>query len=358
MEDERHHPYEELGEGLDPRPAALFRHYAPVYTELPAERPMTGAYGPIGAIPLAIARWRWSGRPQVFDCLDANGDGAVDQDELEALGRGLDLLRDDTAGPLDAVSAARWGGAPDLFQVLDADQDGRVTRRELEVGLGPHALRLVHGEPAHGPVLPPGATHGWLGLARWVSFPDREAKARYMARAAEHDAKDPAVIGWARQFMGLPREKRAAAILTYCQRCIRYERDPAWWDLNGNRHGIELLDSSSVGFARGYGDCDLKARMFTALCLACTLRAKTDPVFVGEEGFPHVRAKVLVEDSESAGGGTWEVADPTLVYSRIGYLPRRKLTAFLPEDEGASETGDPGPPNPAVHGFDAGATPT
>ena len=81
-------------------------------------------------------------------------------------------------------------------------------------------------------------------------------------------------------------------------------------------------------------------------------------MFVGEEGFPHVRAKVLVEDSESAGGGTWEVADPTLVYSRIGYLPRRKLTAFLPEDEGTSEAGDPGPPNPAVHGFDAGATPT
>ena len=55
------------------------------------------------------------------------------------------------------------------------------------------------------------------------------------------------------------------AILRFCQECIRYERDPSWHDLHGDRHGIELLDSSAVGLQRRYGDCDLKARLFVAL---------------------------------------------------------------------------------------------
>jgi hypothetical protein len=203
-------------------------------------------------------------------------------------------------------------------------------------------------------------------------FADREAKAKYMSEAARHDAEDPTVRAWARQFLPLPRHKRAGAILRFVQRCIRYERDPAWYDDQGNRHGIELLDSAATGLFRAYGDCDLKARLFVALCLACGVAADIDPVFTGQNGFPHVRARALAELAETAGeeerlfielcracgvradihrvstaqqdvarlrerflaetSGTaderWETADPTIVNSTIGHLPRKALTAF------------------------------
>jgi transglutaminase-like putative cysteine protease len=90
---------------------------------------------------------------------------------------------------------------------------------------------------------------------------------------------------------------------------------------------FELLDSAAVGLHRGYGDCDLKARLFVALCLACGVAAEIEPVFKGETGFPHVRARVLTETSET-GGERWETADPTIVNSTIGHLPRKALTAF------------------------------
>jgi hypothetical protein len=254
-----------------------------------------------------------------------DGDGRVDEEELaRGLGRGLDLVLGDASGPLDE---ATWGGSRAAFRLVDADGDGRVSREEIARSLGRHALRLAHGHPAHGPMLPRGTRYAWRGLARQVVFPSREAKAAYMARAAEDDAGDPIVRDWARQFMPLPEERRAEAILRFCQDCVRYERDPAWHDVEGNRHGIELLDSSSVCLHRGYGDCDAKARLFVALCLACGLRAAIEPVFRGKEGFPHVRARVLVESREAGAPPAWEVADPTIVNSSIGYLPPHPRTA-------------------------------
>ena len=160
-----------------------------------------------------------------------------------------------------------------------------------------------------------------------LNFADREAKAKYMSKAARHDAEDPILLGWARQFNRLPVDKRAAAILRFVQRCIRYERDPAWFDRQGTRHGIELLDSAAVRINRGYGDCDLKARLFVALCIASGVVADIEPVFTGDTGFPHVRARVLRETTETAGE-RWETADPTRVNSTIGHLPRKALTAF------------------------------
>ena len=188
------------------------------------------------------------------------------------------------------------------------------------------AQALLAREALRGFPLPHGSTYGWRGAGRWISFANREAKAAYMADAARHDAHDPAVLAWARAFAGLPRPHREEAILRFAQRCIRYERDPAWYDREGQRHGIELLDSSAVALQRGYGDCDVKARLFVALCLATGVPAEIEPVFQGENGFPHVRARVLRPD-----GRRWQTADPTIVNSTIGKLPRHPLTAFPPE---------------------------
>ena len=192
-----------------------------------------------------------------------------------------------------------------------------------EIAAAPFVDRhVVLGHP-----LPRGAAHGWRGAARWINFPSREAKAAYMADAARHDAHDPAVLAWARTFVTLPRPDREEAILRFVQRCIRYERDPAWYDREGHRHGIEVLESSAVALRRGYGDCDAKARLFVAICLAAGVPAEIEPVFRGENGFPHVRARVLHPD-----GSRWQTADPTIVNSTIGKLPRHPLTALPRED--------------------------
>ena len=313
----------ELGRALERLPPGPLLPYPPVYTELPAVFPVAGASKP----PLALSRWVWSGVPELFDVLDTNEDQAVDEPELaRGLGRGLHLLRGETSGPLDEGG---WEGSREAFALLDGDGDGRVSREEIVRGLGPSAVRLAHGHPAHGPLLPEGTAYGWNGVARSVVFKDRDDKARYMIEAAQHDALDPLVISWAQQFRALPEAARAGAILRFCQNCIRYERDPAWFDEDGVRHGIELLDSSAVGFKRGYGDCDLKARMFVALCLASGVKARISPVFRGENGFPHVRAKVLRSGGEASDPAGWEVADPTIVNSSIGRLPRgQRLTAW------------------------------
>jgi len=335
--------YAQLGYGLDPRAHPPALPFPPVYQPVPDRRPVDGAYGPLEPValaryaPLYCARWRWSGHPDLFDVLDRDGNHVVDETELaEGLGRGLALILGDTAGPL---SADAWEGNRDAFDVIDVDGDGLASLEELEQALGPHALRLAHGHPAHGPALPPGSRYLWRADARRVVFPNRDAKAAYMADAAIHDTEDPRVLAWAPVFRQLPLDERAAAILRFCQHCIRYERDPGIIDPDGTRHGIEVLDSSAVGLDRGYGDCDLKARLFVALCLASGLDAAIEPVFSGRNGFPHVRARVRSAGSETSG--TWdprprpawssrtcgpETADPTIVNSTIGHLPAHPRT--------------------------------
>jgi hypothetical protein len=169
--------------------------------------------------------------------------------------------------------------------------------------------------------LPEGADYAWRGRSHWVTFRNRDDKAHYMADAAVSDVLDPLVLKWAEVFRRLPYRERAPAILRFVQRAIRYERDPAWYDAAGKRHGIEVLDSSAVGLMRGFGDCDVKARLFVALALASGVPARIDPVFRGERGFPHVRNEVWDVDT-----GRWQVADPSIVNSDIGRLPKKSIT--------------------------------
>ena len=259
----------------------------------------------------------------LWDALDWDLDDRLTVDELlDALGpRALDLLAGEAGDPIPRHA---WDGSPEAFDALDENDDGRVDHGELHRGLGRDAIRLLlNGEPP-GPELSPGARYEQRGGGLWVVFPGREAKAQYMAEAAERDARDPAVVSWAQQFIRLPKEERAAAILRYCQLALRYERDPAWYDQAGNRHGIEVLDSSAVLLWRGYGDCDAKTRLFLALCKACGVAARLAPVFTGTDGFPHVRAEVLDEKT-----GRWLIADPSIVNSSIGHLPPHNRTHVL-----------------------------
>jgi transglutaminase-like putative cysteine protease len=142
-----------------------------------------------------------------------------------------------------------------------------------------------------------------------------------MQTGAEHDAKYSAIVReWAQRFLALPYVRRAAAILRFVQRTIEYVRDPATFDAKGRRHGIEVLESSAIVLLRGYGDCDAKARLFVALCLAAGIVAGISPVFTGETGFPHVRAWV-----EASPGSAPSLADPCILNSEIGRIPKHGI---------------------------------
>ena len=126
------------GYGLELRTAApvpgvpRFVHGVPVQAVIVGSPP-----------PLTVPRWRWSGRPELFQALDADCDGIVDEVDLEnALGRGAALVRGEGSAPL---RLAAWQGASPLFHALDRDGDGLVSCNDVETGLGPHAIRLVNG---------------------------------------------------------------------------------------------------------------------------------------------------------------------------------------------------------------------
>lgn len=136
------------------------------------------------------------------------------------------------------------------------------------------------------------------------TFRDIYEKADYLERGAQADAYNGAVVRWARQFDEIEDERlRAESILRFCQICVKYVNDP----------GYEVLDSSEVALVRGFGDCDVKARLFVGLCVASGLEAKTEPIFQGTR-FPHIRAKVRLR-------GAWQSCDPCVVNSSVGQIP-------------------------------------
>jgi hypothetical protein len=194
------------------------------------------------------------------------------------------------------------------------------------------------------PALPAGTRYLLVGVRRHVIFPTRADKVAYMREAGIRDARDPIVLSWAEQFK-LPRPACERAILRFAQLAIRYEHDPSWYDARGKRHGVEVLDSPAVVVHRGFADCDAKERLLRALGLACEVPVEIDPVLVGDNGFPHVRSKVWYTVPElrrwygiNANAPRWLVADPTIVNSTIGNLPRHALTS-IPLD--ASEVSRP-----------------
>jgi transglutaminase-like putative cysteine protease len=145
-----------------------------------------------------------------------------------------------------------------------------------------------------------------ITVVRRRVFKNAREKAAFMEAGARSDARSPLVVATAARFIQEPdRWRRARAILQFCQYCIEYVRDPG--------PGVEVLESSEVGLVRGFGDCDVKARLCVALMLASGLHAEIDPVIVGAS-FPHVRARVYLS-------GRWWRVDPSIINSDIGLIP-------------------------------------
>jgi hypothetical protein len=110
------------------KPEALDFACAPLFPE------------PVRFTPLRVARWRWTGKPDIVD-VDVDDD-AVDELELRRSPgeEGMGLLRGETSGPL---GLHEWGGDRHVFRLADADRDGRGSRRELDGPPSPHRDPII-----------------------------------------------------------------------------------------------------------------------------------------------------------------------------------------------------------------------
>jgi transglutaminase-like putative cysteine protease len=112
---------------------------------------------------------------------------------------------------------------------------------------------------------------------------------------------------------------RAFAELAHCvaRDCVTYQRDTARVgeeDIAGYTRTPTRNDAVDA-LQRGADDCDAKARLFVALCLARGLRARMMPMGNRAGMLQHVYAAVEVD-------GKWLPVETTLRRARIGDEPR------------------------------------
>lgn len=160
---------------------------------------------------------------------------------------------------------------------------------------------------------------------------DRE-KWAFLERAPARDAADPVIQDVARSLWRVAlgtgetgeRARRAFAHLAHAlaRDCVRYETDTkrtGGEDIAGftrrQGHTLEALE-------RGKDDCDAKARLFVALCLAAGLRARMVPRWEGET-LRHVSAAVTI-------GGRELAVETILARARLGEVAEQ-----VPYEKGA-----------------------
>jgi transglutaminase-like putative cysteine protease len=158
-----------------------------------------------------------------------------------------------------------------------------------------------------------------MALRRRVAFSTLEEKAQWLDSAASLDANLTAVRHLAGRFARAAGANQwgqlARDLHRFVRDSIRYVHDP----------GSEEFADSAVILARGYEDCDGKARLFVALCRSCGIDARIRPVFKKHPiDFVHVQCEVrwpgsALESSSTADG--WMLAEIILHGCEIGQDP-------------------------------------
>jgi transglutaminase-like putative cysteine protease len=149
---------------------------------------------------------------------------------------------------------------------------------------------------------------------RELIFPTARAKAAWLAGWVIEGAELPKTRALARRFVArfrLPGE-RAAAIHDWIARSIIYVQDPG---------GEEQFADADVVLTREMGDCDDKAGLFVALCLAARLDARLRPVFDTDGEFTHVQAVVRWSGSQrhaAANRDGWIVSEEIVPGAQLG----------------------------------------
>lgn len=160
---------------------------------------------------------------------------------------------------------------------------------------------------------------GWRTLAEKASWLDGGASLDALRRGTQRVAA---------RFCNIPSgEARTRAIQRWVRDNIRYIYD---WRMSQGGRGEEFADAQSC-IARGYGDCDDKARLFVALVRAAEretplgVQARIRPVFRPYPlEFVHVQAEVRWWGSDThprAMPGGWLLCELILAYCEIGQNP-------------------------------------
>ncbi len=149
--------------------------------------------------------------------------------------------------------------------------------------------------------------------------PDDVRKWAFLAAAPHADVRHPQIRRKAEQLWEVADqnpERFVHLAHTLARDCIRYERDTARVgeeDVAGFTREPSPNDAVDA-LNRGVDDCDAKARLFVALCLAVRLRAKMEPLWNRAGRLQHVYASVMLD-------GKQQPVELTLRRARVGDDP-------------------------------------
>jgi len=153
---------------------------------------------------------------------------------------------------------------------------------------------------------------------RHITWANAEAKAQWIDGMAYTDAKLTLVRDFAARvaFALDPndREGLARTLQRFVRDQIRYVPDPTY---------EEISDSQTI-LERAWGDCDDKARLFTALARAVGIDARVRPVEDEEGLFYHVQCEARWPGSDrmkNAQPGGWVLAELILRDCDLGDSP-------------------------------------
>lgn len=151
---------------------------------------------------------------------------------------------------------------------------------------------------------------------------DEQRKWAFLADAPKGDAKTAEVIELARRF-GTIASLTPYGDWCYANLALALVRDCIAYQLDNERLGREQIDgytdpyvSPLLPLARGVDDCDAKARLFVALCLARGLEAEMVPRWKGSR-LSHVYARVRLRGPRDPNPRWW-FAETILRRARLG----------------------------------------
>lgn len=157
-------------------------------------------------------------------------------------------------------------------------------------------------------------------MARPVS--DDLRKWGFLEAAPKRDALTAEVIELARR-IGTVASLTPTADWCYANLALALVRDCIAYQLDNERMGREQIDgytdppvSPLLPLARGVDDCDAKARLFVALCLARGLDAQMVPRWKGPR-LSHVYARVYLRGPRNVAPRWW-FAETILRRARLG----------------------------------------
>ena len=187
-------------------------------------------------------------------------------------------------------------------------------------------------------------------------FKDDDEKWEFLRTAPAVDAREPVVaelgrILWSAATIGAlvggnrerDQENFCRLAMAYCRDVIRYESDTTRTGGEDIQHKGELSDI----LERGTDDCDGKARLFVALCLAAKIPArmvdhwKDDPRAPSGRDLYHVSGVVDLPEHPAP-----VPAELTLYRARLGDNPSDFPRSVPHEVSGHWSRNDVGEPNP------------